>query len=153
MKRFWPLFALLLAACASAEPSPNTARAAFIPQSNAIQVTVSDVQPATAGLLLAPNGSALPAAGINVVRTPYTAYNPPPSMGIGVGGFGGNFGTALGLGFPLGGPTPAYSSDQFVTSITFAPPPDYAQNWTQYRVEIQLGTRTLTLPAPNPAPA
>jgi hypothetical protein len=151
MKRSWPLVTLLLAGCASAEPSPNTARAAFVPDANAIQVTVSDVQPATAGLLLGPEGSVYPASGINVVRTPYTAYNPPPSVGLGVGGFGGHFGTGIGLGLPLGGPTPAYSSDQFVTSLIFAPPADYTQNWPQYRVQVQLGTRSVTLPAPNPA--
>jgi hypothetical protein len=151
VKRSWPLVALLLAAgCAGTEPSPNTARAEFVRETNLIQVKVSDVQPATAALLLAPDGSTYPAAGINVVRTPYTAYNPPPSIGIGVGGFGGNFGTGLGLGLPLGGPTPAYSSDQFVTSVTFAAPADYARNWAQYRVQVQLGTRNLTLPAPNP---
>jgi hypothetical protein len=150
VKRSWPLVALLIAGCASSEPGPNTARADFVRDTNVIQVKVSDVQPATAALLVAPSGATYPAAGINVVRTPYTAYNPPPSIGLGVGGFGGHFGTGLGLGLPLGGPTPAYSSDQFVTSVTFAAPADYAQNWMQYRVQVQLGTRNLTLPAPNP---
>jgi hypothetical protein len=149
--RTWPLaLALLLAACASSEPSPNTARAEFVRDTNVIQVKISDVQPATSALLVAPDGSTYPAAGINVVRTPYTAYNPPPSVGIGIGGFGGNFGTGVGLGLPLGGPTPAYSSDQFVTSVVFAAPADYAQNWAEYRVQVQLGNRNLTLPAPNP---
>jgi hypothetical protein len=153
VRRSWPLVALLLAACASSEPGPNSARAEFIPDTNVIQVKVSDVQPATAALLIAPDGQTYPAAGINVVRTPYTAYNPPPSIGIGLGGFGGSVGGGLGLGLPLGGPTPAYSSDQFVTSVTFAAPADYPRNWLQYRVQVQLGTRNLTLPAPNPAPS
>ena len=150
MKRPSLLVALLLAACASSEPSPNTAQTEFIRDTNVIQVKVSDIQPATAALLIAPNGQTLPAAGINVVRTPYTSYNPPPSVGIGVGGFSGHVGTGLGLGLPLGGPTPAYSSDQFVTSIAFPAPADYAQNWAQYRVQVQLGSRNLTLPAPSP---
>jgi hypothetical protein len=153
LNRSWLLVALLLGGCASSEPSPNTARAEFIADTNVIQVKVSDVQPATAALLVAPDGQAFPAAGINVVRTPYTAYNPPPSIGIGLGGFSGNIGSSVGLGLPLGGPTPAYSSDQFVTSVTFAAPADYARNWPQYRVQVQLGSRNVTLPAPNPAPS
>lgn len=153
MKRLWPLAAmLLLAACASSEAGPNTARAEFRRDGNLVAVNVSDVQPVTAALLIGPDEAIHPALAINVVRTPYTAYNPPPTVGIGVGGFSGNFGTGLGLGLPLGGPTPAYSSDQYVTSVTFAAPADYASRWPEYRVQLQLGERSLTLPAPAPAP-
>lgn len=152
MKRSWPLAAiLLLAACASSGPSPNTARAEFRRDGNLVEVQVSDVQPVSAALLVGPGETLHPALAINVVRTPYTAFNPPPTVGIGVGSFSGRFGTGLGLGLPLGGPTPAYSSDQYVTNVVFSAPADYASRWPQYRIQLQLGERSVTLPAPDPA--
>jgi hypothetical protein len=152
VKRSWPLAAmLLLAACASSGPSPNTARAEFRRDGNLVEVQVSDVQPVTAALLVGPGEAIYPALAINVVRTPYTAYSPPPTLGIGVGGISGHFGTGLGLGLPLGGPRPAYTSDQYVTSVTFSAPPDYASRWPEYRIQLQLGERSVTLPAPDPA--
>jgi hypothetical protein len=143
--------ALLLAACSSDKaPSPNTAEAQFVPAANTIQVKVSDTQPASAGLLIGPDGATYPATLINVAQTPYTTYNPPPTLGLGIGGFSGHVGSGMGLGLPLGGPTPGYSSDQYVSTVTLPAPADYARNWQSYRVQVQVGNRAVTVAAPKP---
>jgi hypothetical protein len=151
MKR--PLLAgavLLLASCSTAPPPPNSAAAQFVSDPGAIQVTVSDRQPASAALLIGPDGRTWHATGITVTQTPHTVYNPPPTIGLGLGGFGGNVGGGLGLGLPLGGPTPGYSTDQYVSDVRLPVPPDYRSNWQSYRVQVQVGDRAVTLAAPAP---
>jgi hypothetical protein len=96
--------ALTLAACASRAklPAPNTAQARFEPQQHAVQVMISDLAPAAAAALLGPNGERYPAAAVTVLSGPHIAYNPPPTLGIGIGGFGfsdccSGFGSGVGV--------------------------------------------------------
>lgn len=141
-----------VAGCASG-PAPNTATAAFDFQDNAIHLLISDLQPTSAAELVAADGQRFPAVGINVVDAPHTAYNPPSSFDFGFGGFGGwgsGFGSGIDFGMPLGGPVPAYSTDQYVSSALIPVPPDYGQNWRTYTVRVQLGNRLITIPAPTP---
>ena len=91
--------------------------------------------------LVADDGTRYPAAGIALVSGPHVLYNPPPSIGIGIGGFGFSgccsaFGSGLGVGVPVGQPTPAEISDQYVASALIPSPPDYAINWSRYHVEV-----------------
>jgi hypothetical protein len=141
---------LLLAGCAAGEPAANTAAAQYDRRDNAIEVTVSDLQPVSSAFLVGPTGTRYAATGVNLLRGPYTAYNPPSSASVGVGGFGGGFGSAVGLSFPVGGPTVAASSNQFVSSALIPLPADYVLNWHDYRVEVQLGNRVVNVPAPQP---
>jgi hypothetical protein len=150
MKRQLLVVAASLAACSSPQPNPNTAQAQFVGDANAIQVTVSDTQPVSAALLIGADGTTYAATGIQVTQTPHTVYNPPPSLGIGLGGFGGNVGGGVGLGLPLGGPTPGYSTDQYLSTVTLPAPADYGRNWQNYRVQVQVGNRAVTIPAPTP---
>jgi hypothetical protein len=157
MNRLFPaglLFAL--GACAgSALPPPNTVTARFDSHDQAVQVTVSDLAPPTAAALVSPDGTRYQATGLNVVSGPHVTYNPPPSIGIGVGGFGwtgccSGIGSSMGVGLPVGGPTPASYSDQYVASGLIPVPADYAVNWPRYRVEVEVGHRALSIPAPTP---
>jgi hypothetical protein len=147
----------LLAGCASGpeRPAPNSAVAQFSPADNAVRVTVSDLQPVTAAELVSPDGTRYAAAGINVVEQPHTTYNPPPTVSFGLGGFGFGshtaVGSGIGVGVPVGGPTVAATSDQFVSSGLIPVPADYAANWQGYKVRLQLGKdRVTTVPAPPP---
>jgi hypothetical protein len=158
MLRFLVFTALFgLVACSGPRlPPPNSAEAAYDPHAGAIQVTVSGLQPASQAALVAPDGSRYPASGFSVVSQPHVLYNPPPSLGIGIGGFGltgccSAFGSGAGVGIPLGRPTVAEVSDQYVTSALIAAPADYATNWARYRVEILAGNQSLALAAPAPA--
>jgi hypothetical protein len=49
---------------------------------------VSSMQPLAAVALVAPDGTRYPAAGIALVSGPHVLYNPPPSVSLGIGGFG-----------------------------------------------------------------
>jgi hypothetical protein len=148
---------LLLAACANrAElPAPNTAQAHFEPQQGAVRVMVSDLAPARAAELLAPDGGRYPAAAVTLLSTPYIAYNPPPTIGLGFGGFGfsgccSGFGSGLGISAPVGRPTPAAVSDQYISSAVIPVPADYVNHWSSYRVQVLVGNRALILSAPPP---
>ena len=117
---------------------------------------VSGLQPASAAALVASDGTRYPASGLALVSQPHVLYNPPPSVGIGIGGFGwtgccSGIGSGLGVDLPVGQPSPAEISDQFVTSALLPVPPDYAANWRNYRVEVTVGRQQLTLAAPSPA--
>jgi hypothetical protein len=106
--------------------------------------------------LVAADGTRYSAAGIALVSGPHVLYNPPPSIGIGIGGFGFSgccsaFGSGLGVGVPVGQPTPAEISDQFVASALIPSPPDYATNWSRYHVEISAGGQATNIAAPHPA--
>ena len=148
---------LALASCARGPqlPPPNTAQASFQPQQQVVQVMISDLAPATAAELLAPNGARYPATAVTLLSAPHIAYNPPPTIGFGIGGFGfggccSGFGSGIGIGLPVGGPTPAAVSDQYISSIVISAPADYAAHWLDYRVQVQVGNRALWLAAPKP---
>ncbi|MBV8457320.1 MAG: hypothetical protein JO122_11970 [Acetobacteraceae bacterium] len=106
--------------------------------------------------LIGPDGSHYRTTGIAILSGPHVLYNPPPSIGIGIGGFGypggccTGIGSGLGVGFPLGSPQPAGVSDQFLTSATIPAPPDYAKDWMKYRVQVQIGANAMLLNAPSP---
>jgi hypothetical protein len=144
-----------LAACGGPSlPAPNSATAAYDPKGAAIEVMVSGVQPATSVTLVGPEGR-YPAAGMSLISGPHVLYNPPPSIGIGVGGFGfggccSGVGTGVGVGLPVGKPTVAEVSDQYVTAARIAAPADYAARWPLYHVEIETTGQSRILAAPPP---
>jgi hypothetical protein len=146
----------LLAGCAPQLPAPNSADAQYDRQQQAVQVRVSSLQPPSAVALVAPDGTHYPAAGISLLSGPHVLYNPPPSIGLGIGGFGfsgccSGFGSGLGVDVPVGKPTPAEVSDQFIASAMIPSPPDYAANWSQYHVEVSAGGQAMNFAAPHPA--
>jgi hypothetical protein len=150
------LAALALAGCAgNALPPPNSAQTRFDGQQQAVQVMVSNLQPVSGAALIGPDGSLIPASAVALVSGPHVEYSAPPSIGLGIGGFGiggccSGFGSGIGVGLPLGGPTPSRVDDQYVTSAVIPAPPDYAQRWGEYRVQVQFGDRPLFLAAPAP---
>jgi hypothetical protein len=134
-------------------PAPNTAQARFEPQQHAVHVIISDFAPVVTAALLGPNGERYPAAAPTVLSGPHIAYNPPPTMGIGIGGFGfsgccSGFGSGVGVDVPVGRPTAAAVSDQYISSVVIPVPAGYAQQWSSYRVQVQVGNRVLLLEAP-----
>jgi hypothetical protein len=93
--------------------------------------------------------------GLPVINGPHVLYNPPPSIGLGIGGFGftgccSAIGSGLGFGVPLGAPTVAEVSDQYVTSALISLPPDYQQHWSLYRLELAAGGQRMAVAAPAP---
>jgi hypothetical protein len=148
---------LVTAACAGPRlPPPNSAVAAYDAQGRAIQVMVSSLQPTSAATLVRQDGTRYPAYGFSVISQPHVLYNPPPSIGFGIGGFGisgccTGIGSGVGVGMPVGGPTVAEASDQFVTSARIAAPADYSANWAQYHVEVSAGNQSMSLAAPPPS--
>lgn len=149
--------AINLAGCAgSGLPSPNSAQAEFESRDQSIRIMVSETQPTTAAALIAPDGTRIPASAITPLSGPHVEYSAPPSLGLGIGGFGfggccSGFGSGIGLGLPLGGPTATRVDDQFVTAAVIPAPPDYPARWQAYRVEVVVGNRPLLLAAPPPA--
>ncbi len=149
---------LALAACtgASSLPGPNSMQARFDRQRGAVQVIVSAFAPAAAAELVAPSGARYRAAAVTLLSGPYVAYAPPPTVSLGIGGFGfsgfcSGFGSGVGIGVPIGRPTPAAISDQYVSSAIIPAPADYPQHWSSYRVQVQVGTESVLLTAPPPA--
>ena len=148
---------LLVVACSGyQEPPPNSVVPGFDARTNSIKLAISGLAPATAATLVSPQGDRFPASGISVVRGPYIAYNSAPSIGLGIGGFGfsgccSGFGTGIGVAAPIGAPTPAGGSDQWISSALIPVPIGYEQTWTSFRIEVQMGQREMTLPAPSPA--
>ena len=122
MRYFLVFISVSLAACAGPKlPAPNSADVRYDGRDRAVQVMVSSLQPPTAAALVANDGTRYPAAGISLVSGPHVLYNPPPSIGLGIGGFGvsgccSGFGSGIGIGVPVGGPTIAEVSDQYVAS-------------------------------------
>ena len=98
----------LLAACAGPRlPPPNSAQAQYDGQQQAVQVMVSSLQPPSAVALVSADGHRYPASGIALLSGPHVLYNPPPSISLGIGGFGfsgccSGFGSGLGVGVPVG---------------------------------------------------
>jgi hypothetical protein len=156
--RYW-VFAIvaLVAACAGPKlPPPNSALVQYDGRQQAVQVMVSSLQPPSDVALVSADGQRYPASGIALVSGPHVLYNPPPSIGLGIGGFGfsgccSTFGTGLGIGVPVGQPTPAEVSDQFVASARIPAPLDYPTNWSQYHVQVSAGGQVMNLAAPHPA--
>ena len=146
----------LLAACAGPKlPAPNSADVRYDGRDRVVQVMVSNLQPPTAAALVANDGTRYPASGIALVSGPHVLYNPPPSVGLGIGGFGfsgccSGFGSGIGVGVPVGRPTLAEVSDQYVASAQIPVPPDYASNWSRYHIEVSAGAQPMTLAAPAP---
>jgi hypothetical protein len=97
-------FVAALAACAGPKlPPPNSAAAHYDGREQAVQLKISGLQPPTAAALVADDGARYPAAGITLVSGPHVLYNPPPEIGLGIGGFGfsgccSGFGSGLGIG-------------------------------------------------------
>jgi hypothetical protein len=80
---------MTLAACAGPQlPAANSALAVYDARDNAIHVTVSGLQPASEAVLIGQDGSQYPAVGFSVISGPHVLYNPPPSISLGIGGFG-----------------------------------------------------------------
>ena len=111
------LLLLALAACpgASSLPGPNSKHARFDRQHGAVQVIISAFAPVTTAELLAPNGARYRAAAVTLLSGPYVAYAPPPTVSLGIGGFGfsgccSGFGSGIGIGVPIGRPTQLESS-------------------------------------------
>jgi len=156
--RFFLLVVIgLLAACAGPKlPAPNSADAQYDGRQRSVQVMVSSLQPPAAAALVASNGTRYAASGIALISGPHVRYNPPPSIGLGFGGFGfsgccSGFGSGIGVGLPVGGPTVAEVSDQYVVSAQIPVPADYLTNWSTYHVDISAGRQAMSLAAPAPA--
>jgi hypothetical protein len=116
---------------------------------------VSGLQPASDVALVGPDGRRYPAVGLSVISGPHVLYNPPPSIGFGIGGFGlagccSAVGSGIGFGVPVGRPTVAEASDQYVTSALITAPPDYLRNWAQYRLEVAAGGQRMAVAPPAP---
>ena len=117
---------------------------------------VSSLQPVSGAALVSGEGTRYPASGVSLLSGPHVLYNPPPSVGLGVGGigFGGccfGIGSGLGLSVPVGRPTPSEVSDQYVASALIPVPADYTSNWANYRLEVSVGGRSMILAAPAPS--
>jgi hypothetical protein len=158
MTRAFPLLAVLaaLSACAGPRlPPPNSAIAEYDARDHAVHVMASGLQPASDVALIGPDGGRYPAVGASVISGPHVLYNPPPSIGFGIGGFGltgccSSIGSGIGFGVPVGGPSVAEASDQYVTSALIPAPPDYQQHWSQYRLEVAAGNQRMAVAAPAP---
>ena len=139
-----------LVACAGNPlPPPDSIRATYDRDARAIQVYISNTQMPRDAYLVDVKGTRY-ALILTPVSGPHVNYSTPPTIGLGLGGFGGNVGGGAGVGFPLGSPHPTSVDNQFVASSRLLPPPDYLQRWSQYHVVVDFGTRTLEVPAPSP---
>jgi len=150
-------FVLSLAACSGPRlPGPNTAEVRYDAKDRAVQVMISGLRPASDAALVSGQGLRYPASTISVVSGPHVLYNPPPSVSLGIGGFGftgccSGFGSGLSVGLPVGRPTPAEVSDQYVASALIPVPADYATNWASYHLQVLIGNQSVTLAAPAPS--
>ena len=158
MKAFLAIgLVLSLAACSGPRlPQPNTADVRYDARDRAVQVMVSGVRPASDVALVSEQGSRYPASAIALLSGPHVLYNPPPSISLGIGGFGfsgccSGFGSGLGVGVPLGRPTPSEVSDQYVASALIPVPADYAANWASYHLQVSIGGQSVILAAPAPS--
>jgi hypothetical protein len=141
---------IALSACSrNPLPPPNSVRATFDSSAQVIQVYISNAQMPREAWLVDANGTRYPLT-LTLVSGPHVNYSAPPSVGLGLGGFGWNVGGGAGVGFPLGTPHPTSVDDQFVASVRFGAPPDYLQRWSQYHVMVDLGVQVLEVPTPPP---
>jgi hypothetical protein len=72
---------------------------------------ISGLQPPTTAALVADDGARYPVAGVTLVSGPHVLYNPPPVIGLGMGGVGlsgccSGFGSDVGTGVPGRPPNP-----------------------------------------------
>jgi len=146
------LIALALGGCAgNALPPPNSVQTRFDPRVRAVQLLVSEREPIMQAELVRADGAPVQVGSVTLVSRPHVYYNPPPFVGVGVGGFGCGFGSAA---LPPGEPAPmcvSEQSDQYVASVSIPVPEDYARRWTEYRVRLWIGNRWLAVAAPPPA--
>ena len=96
-----------------------------------------------------------PTVGLSVISGPHVLYNPPPSIGLGAGSFRitgcrSAIGSEIGFGVPIGGPTVAEATDQYVTSALIIALPGYQQHWAQYRLDIAAGNQRMAMATPAP---
>jgi hypothetical protein len=124
-------------------------RASYDRDAHVIQVYISNAQMPRDAWLVDMNGTRYPLI-LSLVSGPHVNYSAPPSIGLGLGGFGWNVGGGAGVGFPLGSPHPTSVDDQFVASAGITAPPDYPLRWSQYHVVVDLGAQALEVPAPSP---
>lgn len=155
MHRFVFVLILLVTACSGPTlPPPNAAQVMYDDRNQAVQVTISSVAPATGAALVSASGARYQAPGLSLLSGPHIAYNPPPTIGFGIGGFGFSgccgYGSGVGLGVPVGRPTVADVSDQYIVSALIPTPADYRVNWAGYHVEVLNGGVPLVLAAPPP---
>jgi hypothetical protein len=143
------LFIALSACTGNPLPPPNSIRANFDSRAQVIQVYISNAQTPRDAWLVDANGTRYPLT-LTLVSGPHVNYSTPPSIGLGLGGFGWNVGGGAGIGFPLGNPHPTSVDDQFVASARLGAPPDYMQRWSQYHVVVDVGAQALEVPAPPP---
>ena len=92
---------------------------------------ISGLKPPTAAALVADDGARYAAAGVTLVSGPHVTLQPaasnrPRDGGVGLSGCCSGFGSDVGTGVPVGRPTPAEISDQYVASALIPVPPDYA---------------------------
>jgi hypothetical protein len=91
-----------LGACASNPlPPPNSIRTTYDRNAQAIQVYISNAQMPRDAWLVDVNGTRYPLI-LTLVSGPHVNYSAPPTIGLGLGGFGWNVGGGAGVGFPLG---------------------------------------------------
>jgi hypothetical protein len=152
----FPVIAVLTACSGPKLPPPNSTDVHYDDRVRAVQLVVSGLQPVSAAALVSNEGTRYTASAIVLLSGPHVLYNPPPSIGLGIGGFGisgccSGFGSEVGVAIPVGRPTPAEVSDQYVASTLIPVPIDYATNWSNYHLEISVGGETLRLTAPPPA--
>jgi hypothetical protein len=156
MQRLLPLIILLaVPACSGPTlPPPNGAQVIYDGRNQAVQVTVSSVAPPTDAALVSASGVRYQAPGLSLLSSPHVAYNAPPTIGFGIGGIGFSgccgFGSGVGVGVPVGRPTVAEVSNQYIVSALIPAPADYRMNWASYHVEISSGAEPLVLAAPPP---
>jgi hypothetical protein len=154
--RLIPGVALVLTACSgSGVPPRNGVQARYEPSAGAVRVLVSNIRPMSDAELIAPDGGQYRTTGVVLVSGPHVLYNPPPSIGFSIGGFGftgccSGIGSGVGVGLPVGRPTPAAVSDQYLTSASIPVPADYARNWSSYRLQVRIGDSAMLLNAPSP---
>jgi hypothetical protein len=147
--------ALALTACASNVPQPNSVQVRYEPSAREVRVLASNIRPMSDAELIAPDGSQYRTTGVVLVSGPHVLYNPPPSVGLSIGGFGftgccSAIGSGIGVGLPVGQPKPAAVSDQYLTSAAIPAPADYAKNWASYRLQVRIGDNTMLFNAPFP---
>jgi hypothetical protein len=92
---------------------------------------ISGLKPPSAAALVADDGARYAAAGVTLVSGPHVLYNQPPVIGLGMGGSACQDAAAAldrtwAQASPVGRPTPAEISDQYVASALIPVPPDYA---------------------------
>jgi hypothetical protein len=140
------LIALAMSGCAgNALPPPNSVQARFDPRVRAVQLMLSEREPTMQAELVRADGAPIQVGSVTLVSKPHVYYN--------VGG-GCGFGPVVTAALPPGG-LPATcvieQSDQYVASVSIPAPEDYARRWTEYRVKLRVGNRSLAMAAPPPA--